>query len=192
MATRILISVLLFVVIFLSYLQVDAALDTIHRHAPDPEKLIRVGKIEMRQIDALCHELIPRMHPPPSDVQSSLICYHYRKLVPLLFILASLTGWCASVWLLAIQRASGAVAESWAAFLASLLLALVVGLACYLILIAPFALFKGDMNKLETAAVFPLLGGLFMRTFFERLSGVLTKIFDMLGSKEKDNNDKTS
>jgi hypothetical protein len=105
--------------------------------------------------------------------------------VPLLFVVASMTGWCASIWLLALQRKPGVVDESGLGFLASLLLALVVGVICYLALLAPFSLFNGDSSHLETAAIFPLLGGLFMRIFFERLPALLGRIFDILTGKAK-------
>jgi hypothetical protein len=185
MTVRVLIAILLFILIFWCYFQIDAALDAVRQHAPEPENPIRIGKVEMRQIDALCRELIPGMQRQPSDFRKSLICHHYKHLVPLLFILASLTGWCASIWLLAIQRQATDTVESWVAFLASFLLAFVVGVVSYLVLISPLSLLKTDTNQLEKAAIFPLLGGLFTRTFFERSRDLLSRIFDLLTGKGK-------
>jgi hypothetical protein len=185
MTARVITAIILFALIFWFYFQVDAALDFVRRHAPEPEKTTRIGKVSMTQIDLLCHELIPRMHPPASPLRVLLACRHHKRLVPILFVLASLTGWCASVWLLALQKKAAAIGESLPLFVASLFLALVVGIICYVVLIAPFSFFKGDDTHLENAAAFPLLGGLFMRQFFDRLPELLSAIFDFLTGKRR-------
>ena len=185
MWTRVTVAAILFSLLFWAYFEIDTALEVLHQHAPSPEAIIKVGMIPMRQIDALCHEIIPRMRPPLSKLRHSLLCDHYKQLVPAMFVLASLTGWCASVWLLAFQRGRSIESESWLAFMASLFLAFVVGVICYLILISPFNFFAGGSSHLENAAIFPLLGGLFLRTFFERVRDVLSFIFDRLTGKKR-------
>ena len=182
---RVIVAALLFAVLFWIYLELDLSLDVLRQHAPDPGKTIRVGKINMRQIDALCRVLIPRMTPPPNDVRRNLICHHYKRLVPAIFVVASLAGWCASIWLLAFQGGRGLRQESGPSFLASLLLAVVTGVICYLILVAPFNFLAGDTTHLERAAIFPLLGGVFLRVFFERVQDVLSAIFNLLTGKKK-------
>lgn len=190
MWTRVLVATLLFGVIFWIYFQIDPALQVVRQHAPEPDSPIRFGKVSMRQIDVLCRELIPKMNPHPSHIRRVLICHHYTKLVPAIFVLASLTGWCASIWLLALQRGRKIEVESGVSFVASLLLAFIVGIIAYLLLISPFNFFKGNQDHLEKAAIFPLLGGLFLRTFFDRVSDVLSRIFDLLTGKRKPQSDK--
>ncbi len=139
----------------------------------------------MSQIDALCYVMLPRRDPPTSRIRFLLVCEYRSYLIPALFMLASVTGWCASVWLLVYQhqRRSEAIAEGVLPFICSFLLAPVVGLVSYLVTRAPFFPLASEVDHLESVAVLPLLGGLFMRTFFDRLPELLSRIFDVLSGR---------
>jgi hypothetical protein len=186
MLGRVVFAIILFCGIVAAYFQVDGALDTLRRHAPNPEELIQVGGTSMRQIDALCLELLPKVERPNS-VRSFLICHHHKRLVPMLFVLASMTGWCASVWLIALQHKAGAPLEGRLAFVVSLLLAFLSGIICYLILLLlPLGLLGAKTP--ESASAFPLLAGLFLRVFFQRLPDVLSAVFDRLTGRRSGEN----
>ena len=184
MLVRIVTSIALALLIACVYFQVDNALRTIREHAPKPKETVKIGGDKMSQIDALCHKLFPK-HAQREKVgykiHDFLVCGHYERLVPILFILASLTGWCASVWLSIFQHHPAVTGESVLVFICSILLAFVVGLVCYLLVeLVPFKL---PMNKFDPGGIllFPLLGGLFMKVFFDRLPRLLLRIFDYLG-----------
>jgi hypothetical protein len=181
MGFRVVVATIIFCVVVIAYFQVDGALDALRRYVPNPEEIVQIGETSMRQIDAFCLKILPKVEPPTS-LRSTLICEHRKRMVPALFVLASLTGWCASVWLLALRHKPDDTLESWMAFIASVLLGLISGLICYLILLAIPLRFLGASTP-ESATAFPLLAGLFLRTFFDRLPDLLSTIFDKLTGK---------
>src|SRR5262249_58404611 len=134
MISRVVVSIAIFCFVVVAYFKIDSALDTVRRHAPKPEEIIQVGERHMTQIDVLCQELLPKVEPENS-IRTILICSHQKRLVPMLFVVASLTGWCASIWLIALQHKAGGQIESRMAFIMSFMLAALSGIICYLVLL---------------------------------------------------------
>lgn len=184
MTKKFLFSLAIFIPVVYAYFQVDWAVDQLRQHAPNPTALIDHNGVAKRQIDFYCIDVLNREDVSP--LRRGLVCRYYHQLTPLLYIIAALTGWCASVWLLAFRAQADDLREGVSAFLMSLLLAFVAGLASYLIvrLALTAAPDVEAADLMSRFAILPLLAGTFSRVFFAELPRLLQKLLSVLGATD--------
>lgn len=151
-----------------SYYTVDWALRVHHKHVPDPEEIVVVEGRQMSAWDAARTQLFPRFYPEErlSVPKHWLLYRHQTRLWLLLFTTNALVGWCASIWLMMV---AGNIDNH---LIPRVLLALLVGPVSFLLV---KALPSWDLFGVGQAL--PLLGGLFVTTFFEGLRGLLAAFF---------------
>jgi hypothetical protein len=152
-----------------------------NRHMQPPDELVRVGDETMTRHDFVAHVLLPKDEIGP--FRHALIDADVDENYFVLYVLASLAGASAAVWLLGMQNQS----LTWMRFALSYLLAAFAGAVSFLLVrLCSSALNLVSSVPYPTLAILPVLSGLFLTVFFEWLKGFFKRLLDILripGSK---------
>lgn len=160
-------SVLVFVAAVWLYAQVDWAIQVWDKHAPKPLETTRLRGEEMTWEDAAQRHIFPEMYPAEMKhpvTRTLLMSRPHPRLWGAAFCLSGLIGWCASVWLSALQPGAR---HAFPNLLASFLLAALAGVISYGLV------FLVGARSTAAGQLLALLAGLFVSTFYQNLKGVL-------------------
>lgn len=164
-------SVAVFVGAVWLYAQVDWAIRVWDKHAPRPDETTRLGAVEMTQEDAAQRHIFPELYAAELKrpvARTLLMSPPHPRLWVAAFCLSGLIGWCASVWLSALQPDGK---QAFPSLLASFFLAALAGVICYGLV---FGLaFLAGTTATTAGQVLALLAGLFVTTFYQNLKSVL-------------------
>ncbi|MGK2859698.1 MAG: hypothetical protein ACSLFQ_21075 [Thermoanaerobaculia bacterium] len=146
-----------------------------NRHMQPPDEVVRVGDQTMTRRDFVAHVLLPEDEIGP--YRHALIDADVEENYFVLYILASLAGASAAVWLLGMQHQS----LPWMRFSLSYLLAAFAGAVSFLVVRLCFsAVSLPSPVPYPTLAILPVLSGLFLTVFFEWLKGFFKRLLGSL------------
>jgi len=168
MRVKVAFSVLILMVCIAAYFSLDWVLDQHGRFLPNgPDEIVINEGHSMPALDVMMAEVFPDGSVGP--ISRFLLSRRTSTVRAMLFIVASIVGWCGSVWVRTFN-----VRRTGDPFLPSLLVAALFGLIAYLLVKLLETPLTAVLRKpYEAMLLLPVLAGLLTTIFYEELQDIL-------------------